>query len=192
MSKEGRWALGGLTILAIWTLVALPFLKWWPFDRPFWAKALEDPVACFTLWVAGFTAVLALSTILLWFATRTAAIAAKYSAEVAEKALVSLEAPFISIKIVAPGIVRMPGRHNFETLSFRVVNYGRTPARVLSFSTESCLCQKRMNFLRRLPLLRGGIQCRGALLRRQPTSPNYSTQISLRHLFRMLNPILFL
>jgi hypothetical protein len=128
MSKEGRWALGGLAILAIWTFAVLPFLKLWQFDSPFWTKALEDPAAYFT---AGFTAVLALSTILLWFATRAVAVASKDSARVAEKALVNLEAPFISIEIIDNGLKRKQHEigHDFHQLMFVLANYGRAPAR---------------------------------------------------------------
>jgi len=35
----------------------------------FWEKAADDPVAYFTLWLVGFTGVLAFSTIGLWFVT---------------------------------------------------------------------------------------------------------------------------
>jgi hypothetical protein len=87
---EGRFAIGALFAFAFWLLVGLPFY-YGHHDQPsdqctteeskhygFWQKAACDPVAYFTLWLVGFTGVLAVSTIGLWWATyRTLAHAEK-------------------------------------------------------------------------------------------------------------------
>jgi hypothetical protein len=85
--SEGAVAIGGLIALSFWLLVALPFLYSVPKSDPqhdqtankcsaeeskkhgFWEKADCDPVAYFTLWLVGFTGVLAISTIGLWVVT---------------------------------------------------------------------------------------------------------------------------
>jgi hypothetical protein len=54
----------------------------------------------------------------------------KESVEIANRALNELEAPFISIKIVSPGLQWNVAKTqlNFGTLTFTYANYGRTPA----------------------------------------------------------------
>lgn len=79
---DGRVAFYALIAFAFWIFVALP-LYYGPRDDPaaykcpakenenhgFWEKARCDPVAYFTLWLVGFTGVLAVSTIGLWIVT---------------------------------------------------------------------------------------------------------------------------
>lgn len=79
---DGRMAIGALVAFAFWIFVALP-LYYGPRDDAaahkcsakesetysFWEKAQCDPVAYFTLWLVGFTGVLAASTIGLWIVT---------------------------------------------------------------------------------------------------------------------------
>lgn len=75
-------AIGALIFFAFWLFVFLP-LYYGPRDDPtahkcptkesenydFWEKSRCDPVAYFTLWLVGFTGVLAVSTIGLWIVT---------------------------------------------------------------------------------------------------------------------------
>ena len=79
---DGQLAIGGLIVFALWIFVALPlyygahnhsaaykcsFQE--SQDYSFWEKARCEPVAYFTIWLVGFTGVLAVSTIGLWVAT---------------------------------------------------------------------------------------------------------------------------
>jgi len=72
----------------------------------FWEKAGDDPVAYFTLWLVGFTGVLAISTIGLWIVTwrasvsqardmKASIIAAEKSAEIARDAMIAGERAFV-------------------------------------------------------------------------------------------------
>jgi hypothetical protein len=90
-----------------------------------WERTTEDPTALFTACVAAFTLVLAISTGLLWNATKRTAV-------IAERAMTELEAPFISIKIIENGIQWSEAARAITggTLQFAYVNYGRTPATV--------------------------------------------------------------
>jgi hypothetical protein len=79
---DGQLAIGALIAFALWIFVALP-LYYGPRDDPaaykcstkenenysFWEKARCDPVAYFTAWLVGFTGVLSISTIGLWWVT---------------------------------------------------------------------------------------------------------------------------
>jgi len=68
-------ALYALIFFAFWIFVVLPFLYGQHSECPteenhgFWQKTACDPIAFFTAWLMGFTAVLAASTIGLWFVT---------------------------------------------------------------------------------------------------------------------------
>lgn len=116
----------------------------------FWQRTFTDPVAFYTLVLAGFTVVLALSTIMLWWqtrrlaqgaeeqtrmtvkniqATREMASAAKKSAIVAETDLYVARRAYI----IAEGIGLAPDRNaagDITQFSVRVVwkNAGQTPA----------------------------------------------------------------
>jgi hypothetical protein len=64
-------------------------------------------------------------------AEKSAGIAEK-SAGIAERALTELEAPFLAIRIVEPGIRWGEARRiTFDHLKFVIANYGRTPAHIL-------------------------------------------------------------
>jgi hypothetical protein len=90
--------------------------------KSFWERTTDDPNAFFALWVAVFTAVLAISTIGLWIATGL-------SVRVARRALEELERPFITAVVTDAGFRNVFGtgldRGRFE-LTLR--NVGRTPA----------------------------------------------------------------
>jgi hypothetical protein len=84
--SEGTVAIGGLIVFAFWLFVVLPLLIGPNYthshnqetnkcsaeqsqNHGFWEKADCDPVAYFTIWLVGFTGVLAASTIGLWIVT---------------------------------------------------------------------------------------------------------------------------
>jgi hypothetical protein len=74
-----------------------------------------------------FNGLLVGSTALLWRANNR-------SATIAERALTELEAPFIAVKIIKPGIeFKNLLTINFSDLEFSFVNYGRTPAYIMDF-----------------------------------------------------------
>jgi hypothetical protein len=74
----------------------------------FWEKAGDDPVAYFTLWLVGFTGVLAISTIGLWIVTWRASVsqardmqesilAAKDSTDIARTSLISTQRAYVRV-----------------------------------------------------------------------------------------------
>lgn len=76
---------------------------------------------------ASFTIVLAISTILLWDAT-------KRTAETAERALTDLEAPFIVVRITNNGLHRTGMGMIYGgqvSINYQFSNYGRSPAMLL-------------------------------------------------------------
>ncbi|MGF6311502.1 hypothetical protein ABIB82_005571 [Bradyrhizobium sp. i1.8.4] len=84
----------------------------------FWEKAADDPVAYFTLWLVGFTGILALSTAGLWVSTRQLWVAAKSS----EVALRTLERPYV---VIDPRTNRSGALADLEV---HIVNHGRSLA----------------------------------------------------------------
>jgi hypothetical protein len=149
--------IGGLFFFAFWLFVALPFLYGTPRhsqqdqkpyacsgdegkNNGFWEKAACDPTAYFTLWLVGFTGVLAVSTVGLWVATFFLYRAGKKqlgllsrSTDISERALTELEAPFTAIKILDTGMTKKTAEigHDFGILQFSITNDGRTPARLV-------------------------------------------------------------
>lgn len=148
--------IGGLFFFAFWLFVVLPFLYGVPRHSQdqtsnrcsseegknygFWEKADCDPTAYFTLWLVGFTGVLAGSTVGLWFATFLLYRAGekqlgllKRSADISERALTELEAPFTAIKIIDTGLIKKTTGmgHDFAILQYSITNDGRTPARLV-------------------------------------------------------------
>ncbi len=83
----------------------------------------EETTAEYTLLLAIATSILAGSTVFLWKSTRD-------SVKIAERSLLELEAPFLSVKIIDVGIEKVRGlpEHEFGVLRFSIANYGRTPA----------------------------------------------------------------
>jgi hypothetical protein len=84
------------------------------------ARLLDDPIAA-------FTAILTISTVALWVATRR-------GAKIAERALIELERPFVFAEITKPGISihgqMLAGGPSpiWGELELSLVNLGRTPA----------------------------------------------------------------
>lgn len=113
-------------------------------------------------WVAIFTGVLTLATILMWRATKDNAMAARLAAEVAGRALTELERPYLFIKFGYPGFeFRIGNQLNPEsgnvesafvsrydkTIEIMFVNFGRTPAII----TEICDDYKRIAGVSAMP-----------------------------------------
>jgi hypothetical protein len=95
-----------------------------------WNNWTSDPIAVFTAVLTFCNALLFVSNMGLW-------LQAKRSARIAERALTELEAPFLSIKINAPGL-EIKGRNvTFGTLRWCVVNYGRAPATILEICDDT-------------------------------------------------------
>jgi hypothetical protein len=162
---EGRLAIAALIAFAAWIFVALP-LYYGPRDDTapakcsskeekdygFWEKTRCDPATYFTAWLVGFTGVLAISTIGLWVVTwlsgvrqsrdMEASIAAAHrSADIAEKALLSVEIPYLYPVIRKHGFVinhsTLTGQMaitNFDFgtdfLEYYFRNFGRSPAEI--------------------------------------------------------------
>lgn len=98
----------------------------------------EFITATATIVVAIFTVVLALSTVRLWHATHK-------SAQIAERALTELEAPFLGLNITQPGLKphftdRDKVVKNNSGLQYGFFNHGRTPAVLLELQDELQIC----------------------------------------------------
>jgi hypothetical protein len=144
---DGRLAIGALIAFALWIFVALP-LYYGPRDDSaaykcsskesenytFWEKTRCDPAAYFTIWLVGFTGVLAASTIGLWIVTWLSGVRQsrdmKASVAVAEGQLAEMQAtrrPWLQVA------VRINGPLTFGPpiqLPLHVVirNVGQSPA----------------------------------------------------------------
>ncbi len=119
----------------------------------FWEKTTDDPVAYFTAWLVGFTGVLAISTIGLWIVTWRASASqardmqdsiavASRSADIAEKALLSVEIPYLYPFIRRHGFITAPSAltgqlavsqldYGHQFIEFYFKNFGRTPAEII-------------------------------------------------------------
>ena len=116
-SNEGRYALGGLSLLAIWLFVVLPALnaatpdnggtEFWP---PFFGYRLK---VTDTLIVA-FTAALFFATWLLWSATKSLVVGAERTAERQLRAYVYFKETKVDFAA--------------RKVAYRIDNFGQTPA----------------------------------------------------------------
>jgi hypothetical protein len=66
---------------------------------------------------------------------------ANRSADISERALTELEAPFTSIFIQESGLSKKTTQmgHDFSILKFTIVNHGRTPARLIELVDKTCI-----------------------------------------------------
>jgi hypothetical protein len=111
----------------------------------------REITALSTLSIAVFTVVLAVAGGLQYRAvmasvrearrsSTTQAVLTRKSIAIAERSLIELEAPFLSVAITNNGLVKKtidgPG-HDFETLVFVINNYGRTPAIIFEVAYKS-------------------------------------------------------
>lgn len=142
--------------------VALPFLYGVPRDASahdqtpnkcsaeegknhgFWEKADCDPVAYFTLWLVGFTGVLALSTIGLWLATKRAANRQIQDTETLQRAYLTVE-PGGIIPYLTGKLASEDGR---VACQLTLHNAGNLPARAVSWRIIRCFSKepRRKNF----------------------------------------------
>jgi hypothetical protein len=123
----------------------------WSWIGSFFELKLTDVVIAF------FTVVLAVKTAGLFVETaglRTAAdqqaadmkasiAAAIRSADISERALTELEAPFTAIKIIDTGLIKKTAEigHDFAILKFSITNDGRTPARLIELVDKTILVE---------------------------------------------------
>jgi hypothetical protein len=116
-SSEGKYALGGLTLLAIWLFVVLPALNAPIPDNggtEFWPPLFGYRLKVTDTLIAVFTAALFIATWLLWLATKTLVRGAEWTAERQLRAYVyfkETKVDYINWKI-----------------TYRIDNFGQTPA----------------------------------------------------------------
>jgi hypothetical protein len=130
MSKDGRFAIGGLIAFSFWVFVVLPLYYGSQDDKcstknvdnyGFWEKTRCDPIAFLTAWLVGFTGVLAFSTGALWFVTWRSGVRQVEDSRIIERA-------YVKMSHQPPGAIFAEG--NRINSSVEVRNFGQTPARV--------------------------------------------------------------
>src|ERR1700730_12646288 len=121
------------------------------YKHGFWEKASDDPVAYFTLWLVGFTGVLAVSTIGLWIVTwrasasqardmKASIAASEKSADIARDAMVAGERAFVFPMGIAP-FWELDPTTNLYNWRFRPnwKNSGDTPTKRMTMHSECVL-----------------------------------------------------
>jgi hypothetical protein len=95
------------------------------------------------------TAIIAIFTVMLVVVTDRQAKLTRRSADIAERALTELEAPFLGLKVTEPGFGaawiskdRCRITKTYNGLTFCFVNYGRTPAVLLELHDRLQICGK--------------------------------------------------
>jgi hypothetical protein len=131
---EERVAIGALIAFAFWIFVFLP-LYYFPNDQSskkcskqeyenygFWGKTRCDPVAYFTIWLVGFTGLLAVSTSGLWYETMRSAKRQEADTRILQRAYVS----------VAPRSIHYWDNDPTKVIAhLAIINRGNLPARKL-------------------------------------------------------------
>ena len=100
-------------------------------DQSHQAKSLripEDATGFFTFWIAAFTAVLAISTILLWRSTRNAALAGERQLEIIKTEFISTHRPRLRIRSIDR---TTSSPTDYIGVKFAVVNVGDTEVHLL-------------------------------------------------------------
>jgi hypothetical protein len=95
-------------------------------DQGHQAKSLwipEDATGFFTLWIAAFTGMLAISTVLLWRSTRNAAIAGERQLKIVEAEFVSTHRPRVILRDVI--------WEGYADIHYTLANVGETQATVV-------------------------------------------------------------
>ncbi len=103
--------------------------------QSFVGKIRSDPVAAFTVILAFFTAVLAVSTIALWWVTRA-------MADTSKKALLDLERPIVFGGISRAGLTLEGNDLLRSQLELSIYNHGRTMARLRRLEWELRVAEK--------------------------------------------------
>jgi hypothetical protein len=96
--------------------------------------AIDRRIARYTLWLAAFTGILAISTIFLWWSTRKAAIAAQGAAEHIPR----VERAYIYGGANFQGPPTGDGRVRIDSLLVKINNYGKTPAFIGTVAATIC------------------------------------------------------
>jgi hypothetical protein len=90
---------------------------------------IDRSIARYTLWLAGFTGILSVSTIFLWWSTRQAAFAAKAAAE---------HIPRVERAYIRGGTGQQRPVDDGVQLFVTMNNYGKTPAFVGTITVSIC------------------------------------------------------
>jgi hypothetical protein len=96
-------------------------------EGSWWRRLWTDPIATFTMAVAIFTATLAAVSIYQGVQLRRTALAARITAETAEKALVNLDRPHVFVDNLFPRVLLSSYRPHIPYVEFTINNYGRSP-----------------------------------------------------------------
>ena len=96
-------------------------------EGSWWWRLWTDPIATFTMAVAIFTASLAAVSIYQGVQLRRTALAARISAETAERALVHLDRPHVFVDNLFPRVLLSSHRPHIPYVEFTINNYGRSP-----------------------------------------------------------------
>jgi hypothetical protein len=143
---DGQLAIGALIAFAFWIFVALPLYYGQRDDAAthkcsakeekdysFWEKARCDPVAYFTLWLVGFTGVLAVSTIGLWWVTWRGSVRQSRDMQAtldhSRESLLAIERAFVAFSHID---ITTISQHNIiidYRFRLHITNSGRTAAR---------------------------------------------------------------
>jgi hypothetical protein len=141
-SRDVSIAISALVGFSFWLFVVLPIYYGPPNDQGtdncateeyknygFWEKTRCEPVAYFTAWLVGFTGILGISTIGLWWETKNAASRQSDETKILQRAYISVEAD---------------GVHHWEnelkcTPTIKIKNAGNLPARHLQWTIHATL-----------------------------------------------------
>jgi hypothetical protein len=132
----------------------------------------------FTSDLAGYTEAMAIATISLVIATTGLGVLGylqladvRRSADIAERSLTELEAPFISVRIIDKGVDKIHGitDQEFGIMRFSFSNYGRIPVHLRQVEEKLTLISFEhglpeefdLNFSNRIPMPRGVISVPG-------------------------------
>lgn len=140
---DGQLAISALIVFSLWIFVALPLYYGSSNDAAayncsaqenkndgFWKKTRCDPIAFFTASLVGFTGVLAVSTIGLWWTTWR-------GSERQSRDMTALERAFVAVTGITITTISQHGIILDYIVQLNVVNSGRTPA--LDFDSRANL-----------------------------------------------------
>jgi hypothetical protein len=116
----------------------------------FWEKAADDPIAYFTVWLVGFTGVLAVSTIGLWIVTwrasasqgrdmKASIAAAERAADIARDAMIAGERAFVFATGILAYWEQEPSGEYCWRFRPNWENSGDTPTRNMTMHSECLL-----------------------------------------------------
>jgi hypothetical protein len=97
-------------------------------NKTFWEKTRCDPVAYFTVWLVGFSGILAASTIGLWIVTWASAKAARGTVDAMRDDFISTHRPKIRIKHI--WLNALPKAGEAITVTIIIVNTGSIAAEI--------------------------------------------------------------